>query len=128
MGSDPDRIDPQLIRHLQMIHRAYAGQQQGRHLGFFHHRDNRRQVLLIGVRREPVVHRTATQAVAVGDFNQGHASGVQATGDVFHLLQADLVTLGVHAVAQAHVMHGDFFAAKIHGRLLKRGQVEGRMP
>ena len=80
------------------------------------------------MRREAVVHRTAAQAIAVGDFDQGHARSIEAAGNVFHLLQGDLVTLGVHAVAQAHVMHGNFFAAKIHDRLLKRGQVEGRMP
>jgi len=67
------------------------------------------------VRRKTVVHRAAAQAIAVGYFNQGYTGGIQTAGDVFHLLQGDLVTLGVHAVAQAHVMHGDFFAAKIHG-------------
>ncbi|MNO66707.1 hypothetical protein D3C76_575030 [compost metagenome] len=61
----------------------------------------------------------------MGDFDQWHAGGVQAAGDVFHLLQADLVAFGVHAIAQAHVVDGDLLTVKVHGVLLRRGPVVG---
>ncbi|MNJ72321.1 hypothetical protein D3C77_689540 [compost metagenome] len=59
----------------------------------------------------------------MGDFDQGYAGLVETAGDVLHLLQADAVTLGVHAVAQAHIVNGDFLAAKFHGRFLRQWQV-----
>ncbi|MNW09279.1 hypothetical protein D3C71_2062390 [compost metagenome] len=64
--------------------------------------------------REAVVDRAAAQAVAVGDLDQRYAGGVQALGHGDHLLEADLVALGVHAVAQAHVVQGDLLALQIH--------------
>ncbi|MND34547.1 hypothetical protein D3C80_251660 [compost metagenome] len=122
MSGDANGVDPQFMGHFQVIDGADARQQQGRNLGLFHQRDHCRQILLVGVGREAIVHRATAEAVAVGDFDQRHAGRVEAAGNVFHLLQADLVTLGVHAVAQAHVVNGDAFAAKIHGRLLMRGR------
>ncbi|MNY61147.1 hypothetical protein D3C86_1977970 [compost metagenome] len=67
------------------------------------------------MRREAVVDRATAEAVAVGDLDQRHAGGVEAGGDRDHLLQADLVALGVHAVAQAHVVQDDALAVQIHG-------------
>ena len=55
MGGHANGIDPQFIGHLQVIDGADTRQQQGRDLGVFHHRDYGRQVLLIGVRRKPVI-------------------------------------------------------------------------
>ncbi|MCY1432048.1 hypothetical protein D9M71_480330 [compost metagenome] len=126
VGGHADGVHAQVAGHAQVVDGADARQQQGGDLGLLHQRDHRRQVFLVAVRREAVVHRASAQAVAVGDLDQRHAGGVQAAGDVLHLLQADLVALGMHAVAQAHVVDGDFLAAKIHGRLLRRGRVAGR--
>ncbi|MND48031.1 hypothetical protein D3C80_389420 [compost metagenome] len=61
----------------------------------------------------------------MGHLDQRHTGGVEATGNVFHLLQGDLVAFGVHAVTQAHVVDGDGFAVKVHGALLRRWQVVG---
>ena len=110
---------PRLVRHLQVIDGADARQQQGRHLGLLHQRDHGAQVFLVGVRRKAVVDRGAAQAVAVGHFDQRHAGRVQAAGDGYHLLQRHLVALGVHAVAQGHVVDGDFLACEIHGVSLR---------
>ena len=115
MGSHTQGVHAQFVRHLQMVHGTNAGQQQSRHLGLFHQWDDGAEVFLIGVSREAVVHRAATQAIAVGDFDQRHTGGVQATGDRLHLLQRHLVALGVHAVPQSHVMDGDFLALQCHG-------------
>ena len=108
-----------LVGHFQMINGADSGQQQGGYLGLLHQRHDCLQVLLVGVRGETVVHRAATEAVAVGHFDQRNAGGIQALGDALHLLQTDLVALGVHAVTQGHVMQSDAFALQVHGRLLK---------
>ncbi|MNY31560.1 hypothetical protein D3C86_1657270 [compost metagenome] len=120
VGGHADGVDAQFMGHLQVVDGADTRQQQGGDLGPLHQRDDRRQVLLIGVGREAVVDRASAEAVAVGDFDQRHAGLVETGGDVLHLLQADLVTLGVHAVAQTHVVDGDFLAAKIHGALLRQ--------
>ena len=119
VGRHADGGDAQLMGHLQMVDGADARQQQRRDFGLLHQRDHGREVFLVAMRREAIVDRSTTQAVAVGDFDQRHAGRIQALGDALHLLQADLVTLGVHAVAQAHVVYGDFLAAKVHGALLK---------
>ena len=123
MGGHANGVDPQLMCHGQVIDGADTWQQQRRDLGVFHQRNHCRQIFFIGVGREPVVHRAAAQAVAMGHFDQRHAGRIEAAGNVLHLLQTDLMTLGVHAVAQAHVVNGNAFAAKIHGRLLMRGRV-----
>lgn len=56
----------------------------------------------------------AAQAVAVGHFNQGHTGSVQALGHGLHLLQRHEVALGVHAIAQRHVMQGDLLLGHLN--------------
>ncbi|MNE55858.1 hypothetical protein D3C80_1507230 [compost metagenome] len=114
VGGDADGRHAAVHRHLQVVDRADARQQQGGHLGLLELRDHRAEVFLVAVRREAVVDRTTAQAVAVGDLDQRHAGGVEALGHGDHLLEADLVALGVHAVAQAHVVQGDLLALQIH--------------
>ena len=109
-----DGVHAQLFGLEQVLNGADARQQQRGYLGFFHQRNDGAQVFFIAVRRKTVVERGAAQAVAMGHFNQWHAGVVQTTGDGFHVVQADLVLLGVHAIAQGHVMQGDFFAFEIH--------------
>ena len=87
------------------------------------------QVFLVAVRRKAVVDRAAAQAVAVGHFDQRHAGLVQAAGDRCHLLQRDLVALGVHAVAQRHVVEVIFLPLSVSWsisllRRLRRSSVE----
>jgi hypothetical protein len=64
--------------------------------------------------REAVVDRRAAQPVAVGHLDQRHAGGIQCGGDRDHLLDRDLVLLGVHAIAQAVVVQHDAAAAQVH--------------
>ncbi len=59
-------------------------------------------------------NRGAAQAVPVSDLDQRHACFVEALGDRFHLLHCDLVTHGVHAIAQRHVVSLDPDAFEIH--------------
>jgi hypothetical protein len=40
----------------------------------------------------------------------GHARRVEGGGDLDHLIDADLFALGMHAVAQAHVVQDDLAA------------------
>ncbi|MNL19187.1 hypothetical protein D3C87_1403750 [compost metagenome] len=68
------------MSHLQMVEGTDPRQQQGRNLGLFHLRDHRGEVLLVTVGRETVVQRRTAQAVAVGDFDQRHARGIEAGG------------------------------------------------
>jgi hypothetical protein len=44
----------------------------------------------------------------MGHLNLGHSSVIQACGNGNHLLYRYLVTLGVHTVAQAHIVQSDF--------------------
>ncbi|MPM99595.1 hypothetical protein SDC9_146787 [bioreactor metagenome] len=128
VGGHTQRGDAQFVRPLQVVHRADARQQQGRHPGLLHQRDHRGQVFLVGMRRKAVVHRAAAQSVAVGDLDQRDARFVQAHGDGLHLFERHQVTLGVHAVTQGHVVNGDALAAKFHVDLLtpaRRGCVRG---
>ena len=124
VGGDANRRHPQLMRHLQVLDGADARQQQRRDLGLLHERDHRAEVFLVAVGREAVVHRAATEAVAVGDLDQRHARFVQTDGDGAHLLERHQVALGVHAVTQRHVVDGDFLAAKFHVHLLLMGAVQ----
>ena len=110
VGGDADGGDAQILGHQQMLDSADTGDQQRRHFGALHQRDHGFQVFLVGVGRKAVVDRATAEAVAVRDFNQRHPGGVQAAGDAFHLLQRHQMALGVHAVAQSHVVDGDFFA------------------
>ena len=105
-----DGVHAQAVRHLQVVDGADAGQQQGRDLGLLHQRDHGAQVLLVGVGREAVVDAGAAQAVAVGHLDQRHTGGIQAAGDALHLVERHQVALGVHPVAQGHVVQGDFGA------------------
>ncbi|MNR68955.1 hypothetical protein D3C85_1938600 [compost metagenome] len=50
--------------------------------------------------RKAIIDGGAAQAIAVGDFDQLNTGCVQTGGHIHHLLQGDLVALGVHAVAQ----------------------------
>src|SRR6218665_1014426 len=69
----------------------------------------------------------AGKPVTVSDFDQRNAGGVQPAGDGLHLLERHQVALGVHAVAQRHVVHGDLLAFECHGvLLLTRPRVRGR--
>jgi len=52
----------------------------------------------------------AAQPGAVGDLQIGHAGRVEGGGDLDHLLDADLLALGMHAVAQGHVVNDDLAA------------------
>jgi hypothetical protein len=118
VGGDADGVHAQVVRHLQVVDGADAGQQQGRDLGLLHQRDDGAEVFLVGVGREAVVDRAAAQAVAVGDFDQRHAGCVEPAGDGLHLVERHEVALGVHAVAQGHVVHGDLLAAKSPCRVI----------
>jgi hypothetical protein len=115
---DADGGDAAVGGHLKVIDGADARQQQRRDLGLFHQRHHRAQVLFVGGGREAVVDRGAAEAVAVRDFDQRAARFVETLGDGLHLLDGDLVTLGVHAVAQRHVVHFDLDALEIHFMLL----------
>ena len=61
-----------------------------------------------------MLQRIAAQAGAVGDLDVGHAGIVQRSGDLDHLFDRHLLALGVHAIAQAHVVDGDLAAFQIH--------------
>jgi hypothetical protein len=50
----------------------------------------------------------------------GHAGRVQRGGDLDHLLDADLLALGMHAVAQAHVVQQDLAALEARVRARRR--------
>ena len=50
----------------------------------------------------------------MGDFNHRHPRVVEPGGNCHHLRQRDLMLLGVHAVAQAHVVQRDFSSVEIH--------------
>ena len=117
VGGHADGVHAQVLGHAQMVHGADAGKQQGRDLGALHQRDHGAQVLLVAVCREAVVDRTAAQAVAVRDLDQRDARLVEPGGYGPHLSQRHLVALGVHAVAQRHVVHGDLaaFECALHG-------------
>ena len=115
MGGHADGAHAQVFGHEQVVHGADARNQEGRNLGLLHQWNHGAQVFLVGVGGESVVDRAAAQAVAMGDFDQRHASGVQAAGDALHLVERHQVALGVHAVAQRHVVDGDFFTLQCHG-------------
>jgi hypothetical protein len=111
---DANGAHAEIVRHAQVIDGTDAGQQQRGHLGALHQRNHRAEIFLVGMRGKAVVDRRAAEAIAVGDFDQRHAGFVQSAGDGAHLVERHLVALGMHAVAQGHVMNGDFFALKIH--------------
>ncbi|MNZ77218.1 hypothetical protein D3C78_957470 [compost metagenome] len=104
-----------VIGRLQFLHGAQARNQQHRDLGLLHLRSDGADVFLVAVRGEAVLQRVAAQARAVGDLDVGHAGVVEGGGDLDHLLDADLLALGVHAVAQAHVVEDDLAAFQTVG-------------
>ena len=110
VGGDADDADAAVPGHVQMLHGAYAGQQQGGNRGVFHARRHRLQVFLVGGGGKAVIDGSPPQPIAVGDFDEGNAGLVQGAGETDHLLHADLVGFGVHAVAQAHVVQLDALA------------------
>ncbi len=57
MRGHADGVHAQFVRHLQVVDRADAGQQQGRDLALLQQRDHGAEILLIAVRRKAVVHR-----------------------------------------------------------------------
>ena len=121
MGGDADGMDAAIKGHPQMIHGADAGQQQRRDLGILHVRDDRTQIFLVAGRGETIVDRCPPQTVAVGDLDQRYAGLVQRGRQGDHLLDTDLVSHRVHAVAQAHVMECDFPTFKIHRSIPRSG-------
>ncbi|MPN52124.1 hypothetical protein SDC9_199778 [bioreactor metagenome] len=126
VGGDTDGVHPEIARHLQVIDGADARQQQRRDLGLLHLGNHRAEIFLVGVRREAVIDRRAAEAVAVGDFDQRNAGGVETGGDADHLVEAHQVTLGMHAVAQRHVVQGDVLFG--HGGVLLQAACRERRP
>ncbi|MNR32872.1 hypothetical protein D3C85_1504990 [compost metagenome] len=94
-----------------MVDGTDAGQQQGGNLGLLELGDDGAQVFLVAMCREAIVHRSAAEAITMGDFDQRNAGSVEAGSDLHHFLEGDLVALGVHAVAQRHVVQFDLLAA-----------------
>src|SRR5690606_31410681 len=70
--------------------------------------------LLVARRGEAVVHRGAAETVAVAHLDERHPGRVERRGDVAHLLGGDLVPLGMHPVAEAHVVERDFSSCDRH--------------
>ena len=108
MGGHADRGNAIVLGHMQVIDGTDARQEQGRHLGAFHQRDHRTEVFLVGMHRKAVIDRTATEAIAMSDFEQRHTSGIKPAGHRLHLLKRHLMPLRVHAIAQGHIMQSDF--------------------
>lgn len=111
---------PMLMGHLQVVEGADARQQQRRHLGLLELGDYRAEIGLVAVSGHAVVERGPAQAIAMGDLDQRHAGGVQPGGHRHHLLQADLVALGMHAIAQAHVVQQHVPTLQVHRRAPQR--------
>src|SRR5262249_45875514 len=86
---------------------ADSRQQQDRDLGPL---DGARrgldQLVLVG-QGEAVVEGGAAETVAVADLDHVDAGAVEGAGHRHHLLDRDLVALGVGAVAQGRVDEGD---------------------
>src|SRR5690606_15719240 len=66
--------------------------------------------------REAVIDGGAAKPVAVGHLDPRHAGLVGCLGDRHHLLDGDLVALGMHAVAQAHFVKGSLASFDAHCR------------
>ncbi len=116
MGGDTDGAHPTVLGHVQMVDRADAGDEQRRDARLFHVRHHGLQVFIILVGWKTVVDRRTAETIAMGHFDERHTGGVERAGDIDHLLERNLVTLGMHAVAQAHVVQRDLSAFEIHGR------------
>ncbi len=110
MRGDVHATRAAIVGRLQLLHGAQARNQQHGNFRLLHQRRDCADVFLIAVWSEAVLQRVAAQACAVGDLDIRYTGGVQRGRDLDHLLNADLLALGVHAVTQTHVMQ-DYFAA-----------------
>ena len=111
---DADRGDAEIFGEMQMLDRADPGQQQRGYFGAFDRADHGAKIFFVGVQRKTVVHRRAAEPIAVRHFDERHARRVESRGDAAHLLERDLMTLRVHAVAQAHVVQHDLAMGLAH--------------
>ena len=71
------------------------------------------------------VFGNAAETVAMSDLDPWHTCLVGRFGDGDHLLGRDLVTLGMHAVAQAHFMKGDLASFDAHSILSSAARWQG---
>ena len=107
VGGDPDQADTDVDAGADVVLGADAGQHQRRDLGLGGGLDGGgHEVTLVDQRPAVVVARPA-EAVAVGDLDHRHAGGVERADDGAHVLDGELVPLGVGAVAQRRVGHAD---------------------
>ena len=104
-----------IVGRLQLAHGAKARHEEDRNLGLLHPGRNGVDVFLVAGQRKAVLQGVAAQAGAVGHLDVGHAGLVKRGANLDHLLDADLFALGVHAVAQAHVMQNDLAALEVEG-------------
>ena len=120
-----------VMRHAQVFHGADARQQQCGNARTLQARNDAAQIFFVRVHREAVVHGSTAEAVAMRHFNERYTGFIEAFGHIHHLRERNLVTLRVHAVAQAHVMQGQGLAVQRgrggrhsvvggHGRVLRR--------
>jgi hypothetical protein len=111
---NPKRPHAEVRCHPNVLDGADPRQQERRDLRPLHPQNDGLQVLLVRVEREAVGHRRAAEAVAVRHLDQRDAGLVEGRRDVDHLRERDAMALGVHAVAQAHVVEGHGHTRQVH--------------
>ena len=93
-----------------MVNGADTGKQQRRDLGIFHFFADCGEVLLIFGCGKPIIYGRASKTVTVSHFNQRYTGLIHGFRDSYHLIYCDLMTLGMHAIAQTHVVDSDFLS------------------
>ncbi len=99
MGGDADGADAEGVGAFEIVHGAYAGQQQSSYAGAFDDAGDGFDPVPVRMRAKTVIEAGAGEAVAVGDLYGVDARFIERTGDFLYVVQAVLVTYGVHAVA-----------------------------
>ena len=107
VGGDPADRPAVVLRFLDVLLGAHAGQHQEGDLGLFGRLGGQLDQFLLGSLGEPVVEARAAQPVTVGDLDDRHARGVQGGHDGTHLFLGELVAFVVGAVPQRRVGQPD---------------------
>ncbi len=113
-----NRADTAVTRHLQVIHGTDTRQQQRRYLRALHHADHGLEIFLVGVARKTVVDRTPAEPIAMRDLDQWYPRFIESARHRAHLVERYLVLLGVHAIAQTHIVQRYFPAFEVHDHFL----------
>ncbi len=96
-----------VLRLLDVLLGAHAGQHQERDLGLLRRLGGELDQFLLGGFGEPVVEGGAAETVTVGDLDDRHTGGVEGGDDGADLVLGELVALVVRTVAQRRVGDAD---------------------